>query len=559
MSSPRHHDTNNRMGGSSKNDDFDILDLVNLRASDHNLAERERQKIESFSNHASSSHGRQRRPSRVRRNSHVRANNNNNYDQDPLDRSQERMADIENDLMKIVESRARAALLSNSSKNNNNQDGDNSFHLDQQEIEAKAAGGAAPQQQRSRPVVDMQQPGAYAGTLDHGYQRQEKMENLSHSLVLGSCSDESCSDDSCDGEQCCQGEDNRFVGRRTPTNGEEFNKEEGDPQKTAKQRPKRPMVLLVAGVVLLLLLLAIIVPIVVVVGSGSVNQDSSTYAPTYTDAPLRTGIDPALVPNITEATLKAINDDLLSPQGLAYEWCADDPKWDTFEDWRKQQRFVMACLVHSVKGGTAIFSMNHFVDECQWMKNGECTKNQEGRITALLYDSALGAEFGVVPAEIGFLSRLERWEMVNVDVHRGTLENLLPRNTLENFPSSIRHLGLRDMEDLHGSRIPSTLGLLTSLVSLDLGGNGLASGIPSELALLSNLTSLVLSDNQLTGTIPEELSSLDHLEFFSTHQNSNGLETQLPSGFCTPNRVALWEDLQTDWCLGSSECCTASP
>ena len=52
--------------------------------------------------------------------------------------------------------------------------------------------------------------------------------------------------------------------------------------------------------------------------------------------------------------------------------------------------------------------------------------------------------------------------------------------------------------------IPSEIGSLTSLNSLDLSNNQLTGEIPAEIGNLSNLYSLDLSDNQLTEEIPSE-------------------------------------------------------
>ena len=66
-----------------------------------------------------------------------------------------------------------------------------------------------------------------------------------------------------------------------------------------------------------------------------------------------------LVPNMTEATQQAL-EDRNSVQYMALKWISEDPNWDSFEDWRKQQRFALACIYYSwtaVSDGS--FGMDH--------------------------------------------------------------------------------------------------------------------------------------------------------------------------------------------------------
>ena len=74
--------------------------------------------------------------------------------------------------------------------------------------------------------------------------------------------------------------------------------------------------------------------------------------------------------------------------------------------------------------------------------------------------------------------------------------------------------------------IPAYLSNLSSLTSLNLGGNQLSGRIPAELGNLTNLGYLSLGDNQLSGRIPAELGNLTNLNYLEF--TSNQLTGQIP-------------------------------
>jgi len=70
------------------------------------------------------------------------------------------------------------------------------------------------------------------------------------------------------------------------------------------------------------------------------------------------------------------------------------------------------------------------------------------------------------------------------------------------------------------SRIPTYIGCLTALDSLDLSNNSLRDTIPSSLGQLNGLLFLNLSDNQLTGNIPNSIfQDLTNLTFLDLSNN----------------------------------------
>ena len=72
--------------------------------------------------------------------------------------------------------------------------------------------------------------------------------------------------------------------------------------------------------------------------------------------------------------------------------------------------------------------------------------------------------------------------------------------------------------NLSGS-IPPELGSIAGLQELHLEGNELSGNIPSELGNLSNLRGLYLFDNRLSGNIPPELGNLKKLKELYLHEN----------------------------------------
>lgn len=69
--------------------------------------------------------------------------------------------------------------------------------------------------------------------------------------------------------------------------------------------------------------------------------------------------------------------------------------------------------------------------------------------------------------------------------------------------------------------IPSTIGHLSeSLRVLQLSNNELANSIPSEIGELPNLYSLDISHNEIRGTLPSELGELTQLQSLSLRETS---------------------------------------
>jgi hypothetical protein len=80
--------------------------------------------------------------------------------------------------------------------------------------------------------------------------------------------------------------------------------------------------------------------------------------------------------------------------------------------------------------------------------------------------------------------------------------------------------------DLNG-RIPSSIGDLVNLTTLDLSINQLSGNIPTSLGNLVNLSYLGLSDNQFIGNIPSAMGNLVNL--LNLYLSDNHLSGNIPS------------------------------
>ena len=79
--------------------------------------------------------------------------------------------------------------------------------------------------------------------------------------------------------------------------------------------------------------------------------------------------------------------------------------------------------------------------------------------------------------------------------------------------------------------IPTTIGLLTRLTHLVLGGRGFTQTIPSELGKLGELSYLGIAATNVSGSIPSELCRLTKLENLALPWNGH-LGGSLPNEFC---------------------------
>ncbi len=106
------------------------------------------------------------------------------------------------------------------------------------------------------------------------------------------------------------------------------------------------------------------------------------------------------------------------------------------------------------------------------------------------------------------MTDLSTWYGISTDVN-GTVTNIV-----------------LDNNGLSGS-LPSEIGNLSNLVTLELGQNNVNGSIPPEIGALSNLEWLLLYNNDISGGIPVEIGNLSSLTTFYIQENNN-LRGELP-------------------------------
>ncbi|CAB9498693.1 Leucine Rich Repeat [Seminavis robusta] len=304
--------------------------------------------------------------------------------------------------------------------------------------------------------------------------------------------------------------------------------------------------LVIGAIVIVVIALAIAIPTALLTGGSPSENMTQSEADLY------------LVPNIRNDTIQAIQDPL-SPQYFAYEWIEDDPNWNSFPDWRKSQRFGLACLyfacLQHIKVAVELVGwLSYFRDECTWqsrVNQGVCDDRGQYREIMVEPFSNSKVTKASIPPEIFLLSGLEVVSFLGVNLEaEDSLEYIL-NLILVPFPQYSLAV-LRIAQCKLSVTLPTALGLMTSLTLLDLNSNNLQSTIPSELALLTQLEELLLHGNDdLSGTIPEELLELPSLRVL--HAGAN----EIPDSFC--EKKNLWANLTltTNMCNSYESCCCA--
>lgn len=334
------------------------------------------------------------------------------------------------------------------------------------------------------------------------------------------------------------------------------------------QQEEKPQWIIPVVIMALTAVLAIVIPCAVILTREPepANLIRATPPPLPVKANMTLQELQFLVPGSTEATLQDIlrGDD--TPQNMAIDWVKSDDGWDAYPDWRKVQRYAMTTIWFALNGPTwgnflpiRLDWGSHHLHECEWnlktTRHGGPLCDDNDRVISLSL-RRLGYLNGQFPVEV---ERLDHLKAIDVsDSGGGQPVDKLFETILEEGSGDISRF-LPNLEVYShmggqaGGSIPSWLGTLSKLTSLDLSENSFGSTIPSQLGLLTNMETLLLAGNDLTGSIPSEFNSLSMLTSFTAEENLLQ-ESPLPGSFCSKEPMIL---LTTDWCQGHDQCCSS--
>jgi len=125
------------------------------------------------------------------------------------------------------------------------------------------------------------------------------------------------------------------------------------------------------------------------------------------------------------------------------------------------------------------------------------------------------------------------WYGITLNNNRVYTIDLRNNNLTGILPSTIGNLtGLQSLQldvNFIGGSIPSSMGNLINLQYLSIIINQLTGAIPSSLGNLTNLVWLRLADNQLSGSLPSSLGNLSSLAYM--HLSDNQFSGSIPPSF----------------------------
>ncbi|KAJ0086368.1 hypothetical protein Patl1_07498 [Pistacia atlantica] len=172
------------------------------------------------------------------------------------------------------------------------------------------------------------------------------------------------------------------------------------------------------------------------------------------------------------------------------------------------ERETLISFKKSLENPRVLFSWNGKTPHCNWVGvTCELGRVVSLSLPALFFKAPLSPSLfslpSSVPSELGELTQLETLEL-GLNFFTGKI------------PPELGKLKQLKTLDISGNALtgtlPSQLGELTQLQFLDLGNNLLSGSLPVTLLTnLQSLTSLDVSNNSLSGSIPSEIGNLKNL------------------------------------------------
>jgi len=205
--------------------------------------------------------------------------------------------------------------------------------------------------------------------------------------------------------------------------------------------------------------------------------------------------------------------------------------------------FLYDFLFKNAVGGMEIQPPGSAAVECQGQSWGNCDmliamgisggwfvfNDERNLIEVNLNNSSLE---GSIPDSIGNAIYLEKVNLLSNYVEGATF------NFIADLPDSIGNLTNLTHLELGGNRffniIPNSIGDLTNLKKLNLQGiaaySWLQGNIPDSIGMLTNLENLQLQRNHLSGKIPDIFTELNNLNYLELSHNN--LEGFIPNSIC---------------------------
>lgn len=246
--------------------------------------------------------------------------------------------------------------------------------------------------------------------------------------------------------------------------------------------------------------------------------------------------------SLSNETMAVIEGNPFSPQAMALEWMDNDPKLNSYPLWRHQQRFALVTLYYSFNGVLwPEEKMGHWLSykksECEWIGSGPrekfCTKYFESRDTEWRFERLILNDIvnfrGSMPLEISHLIYLYEISVTRMTDQAFTLDDLLPQDE-----ATMARLNKLDFYKtrLEGTIPNETISWAMNMTEINFSDGGSLSGeVPTSLGLLDNLQTLNLKGNQLSGSLPKTIASLPSLQHLSLQKND--FTGEIPLHWCT--------------------------